>query len=173
MRAYSDVYLGDVVENQGKLFDYVANTYPDKDTEDFINAYMTSKTRQSIDQAKAYVNTMDAKELWEYFKETEHYSLQQGKACKPDEQAHEKLYEARKFRPPHLFLLNGGQVLFKLYSWSVHGSCHTWSSLRTGHGDTQDTICQHHRNAYRRNSAYPHCGRIHRRYSRSAYDTGG
>ena len=61
MRAYSDVYLGDVVENQGKLFDYVANTYPDKDTEDFINAYMTSKTRQSIDQAKAYVNTMDAK----------------------------------------------------------------------------------------------------------------
>ena len=39
---------------------------------------MTSKTRQSIDQAKAYVNTMDAKELWEYFKETEHYSLQQG-----------------------------------------------------------------------------------------------
>ena len=47
MRAYSDVYLGDVVENQGKLFDYVANTYPDKDTEDFINAYMTSKTRQS------------------------------------------------------------------------------------------------------------------------------
>ena len=43
MRAYSDVYLGDVVENQGKLFDYVANTYPDKDTEDFINAYMTSK----------------------------------------------------------------------------------------------------------------------------------
>lgn len=79
MRAYSDVYLGDVVENQGKLFDYVANTYPDKDTEDFINAYMTSKTRQSIDQAKAYVNTMDTKELWEYFKETEHYSLQQGK----------------------------------------------------------------------------------------------
>ena len=80
MRAYSDVYLGDVVENQGKLFDYIANTYPDKDTEDFINTYMTSKTRQSIDQAKAYVNTMDAKELWEYFKETEHYSLQQGKA---------------------------------------------------------------------------------------------
>lgn len=53
MRAYSDVYLGDVVENQGKLFDYVANTYPDKDTEDFINAYMTSKTRQSIDRSKS------------------------------------------------------------------------------------------------------------------------
>jgi len=32
MRAYSDVYLGDVVENQGKLFDFVAQSYPDKDT---------------------------------------------------------------------------------------------------------------------------------------------
>ena len=60
MRAYSDVYLGDVVENQGKLFDYVAQEYPDKDTEDFIQTYMASKTRRSIDEAKAYVNTMDS-----------------------------------------------------------------------------------------------------------------
>ena len=77
MRAYSEAYLNDVVENQGKLFDYVAQSFPDMDTEDFINTYMRSKTRMSIDKAKAYVNTMDAKELWEYFKETEHYSLQQ------------------------------------------------------------------------------------------------
>ena len=28
---------------------------------------MKSKTRKSIDQAMAYVNTMDAKELWDYF----------------------------------------------------------------------------------------------------------
>ena len=34
MGAYPDAYLGDVVENQGKLFDFVAQTYPDKDTED-------------------------------------------------------------------------------------------------------------------------------------------
>lgn len=62
MRAYSQDYLNDVVENQGKLFDFVAQTYPDKDTEDFIKTYMASKTRKSIDEAKAYVNTMDAKE---------------------------------------------------------------------------------------------------------------
>ena len=79
MRAYPEVYLHDIVESQGKLFDFVSQNYPEKDTSDFINTYMTSKTRQSIDQAKAYVNTMDAKELWEYFKETEHYSLKQGK----------------------------------------------------------------------------------------------
>ena len=52
MRAYSDVYLGDVVENQGKLFDMVAQSYPNSDTEDFINTYMKSKTRKCIDKAR-------------------------------------------------------------------------------------------------------------------------
>ena len=80
MRAYSDVYLDDVVENQGKLFDFVAQTFPDKDTKDFINTYMASRTRKSIDEAKAYVNTMDAKELWRYFSENEKYVLKSGKA---------------------------------------------------------------------------------------------
>lgn len=80
MGAYADVYLRDVVENQGKLFDFVAQTYSDKDTVDFICAYMNSKVRKSIDEAKAYVNTMEAKELWDYFVNTENYSLRQGKA---------------------------------------------------------------------------------------------
>ena len=51
MRAYSDVYLEDVVENQGKLFDHVAQLFPDKDTEDFIHSYMNGKTRRSIDES--------------------------------------------------------------------------------------------------------------------------
>lgn len=80
MRAYSEVYLEDVVENQGKLFDYVAQSFPDKDTEDFINAYMNGKTRKSIDEAQAYVNTMDAKELWNYYSNNEGYELKPGKA---------------------------------------------------------------------------------------------
>jgi len=80
MGAYSEIYLHDVVEAQGKLFDHVALVYPDMDTEDFICAYMVSKTRKSIDEAKAYVNTMDAKQLWAYFMETEHYVLKPGRA---------------------------------------------------------------------------------------------
>ena len=80
MRAYPEVYRDDVVETQGKLFDYVAQSFPGKSTEDFIAMYMTSKTRKSIDEAKAYVNTMDAKELWKYFTETEHYQLKDGRA---------------------------------------------------------------------------------------------
>lgn len=80
MGAYSEVYLDEVVENQGKLFDFVAQTFPDKDTEDFIRAYMVSKTRKCIDESKAYVNTMNAKELWEYFSDTERYELKSGEA---------------------------------------------------------------------------------------------
>ena len=80
MRAYSEAYLDEVVENQGKLFDFVSQNYPDKDTADFINAYMTSKTRKSIDEAKAYVNTMSFDELWNYFCETDNYELKNGKA---------------------------------------------------------------------------------------------
>lgn len=80
MPAYPDAYLNDVVENQGKLFDLVSQNYPDKDTLDFINTYMTSKTRKSIDEAQAYVNTMSALELWDYFCKTDRFELKNGKA---------------------------------------------------------------------------------------------
>lgn len=80
MRAYSEVYLDEVVENQGELFDLIAYKYPDKDTEDFINTYMKSRTRKAIDESQAYVNTMSAKELWEYFTEKEGYNLKPGEA---------------------------------------------------------------------------------------------
>ena len=80
MRSYSDAYLEDVVENQGKLFDYIALSYPESDTEEFINTYMRSKTRKSIDEAMAYVNTKDAKELWKYFVDIEKYELKRGRS---------------------------------------------------------------------------------------------
>ena len=41
---------------------------------------MKSKTRQSIDKSMAYVNTMDATQLWHYFSDTEKYSLKNGKS---------------------------------------------------------------------------------------------
>ena len=36
--------------------------------------------RKSIDEAKAYVNTMSAPELWDYFCKTEDFTLKDGKA---------------------------------------------------------------------------------------------
>ena len=78
MGAYPKEYLYDVVENQGKLFDFVAIEYPESDTKDFINTYMNSKTRQSIDVAQAYVSTMDYKELLKYFISTDNYVFKKG-----------------------------------------------------------------------------------------------
>lgn len=68
MRAYADVYLEDVVENQGKLFDLVSQEFPDKDTEDFINAYMTSKTRLSIDGSEGVCEYDGCKRALELFR---------------------------------------------------------------------------------------------------------
>ena len=82
MQAYSKAYLDEVVENQGKLFDLYAQDYPNNDTEDFIRAYMKSKTRKYIDESQAYVNTMDARELLDYFFTTEKYEKKQGKAMR-------------------------------------------------------------------------------------------
>lgn len=80
MQAYAEEYLSDVVENQGKLFDYVAFTYPDCDTVDFITCYMSGKTRKAIDSGQAYVTTMDYKTLWEYFSRNENYTPKNGSA---------------------------------------------------------------------------------------------
>lgn len=80
MRAYSESYLKEIVETQGKLFNFISQMYPKKDTIDFINSYMASSTRKSIDEAKAYVNTMDFNELWEYFCITDNFVLRDGKA---------------------------------------------------------------------------------------------
>lgn len=78
MQAYSKAYLDEVIETQGKLFDHVAMNYPEADTKDFIQAYMKSKTRQYIDEGQAFVCTMDANTLWEYFQQTDRYELKPG-----------------------------------------------------------------------------------------------
>lgn len=75
MGAYSKAYLEEIIENQGKLFDYVAITYPDMDTEDFIRSYMKSNTRKYVDEAQAFVCTMDVQTLWKYFLHTDRYEL--------------------------------------------------------------------------------------------------
>lgn len=82
MKAYHGAYLNDVVENQGELFDYIAMSYPDYDTEDFITRYMVSKTREAIDEGQVYVNTMDYKTLLDYFLANDQFAPKKGKAMK-------------------------------------------------------------------------------------------
>lgn len=82
MHAYNEIYLSEVVQTQGKLFDIVSQNFSHKDTADFINSYMKSKTRQFIDQSQAFVMTMDAKTLLEYFLETDKYDFKDGETLK-------------------------------------------------------------------------------------------
>lgn len=73
MYAYSEVYLKEVVETQGRLFDEVAEYEQGIDVKQFICDYMNSRTRKFIDEGQAYVATLDAEELWNYFCKTENY----------------------------------------------------------------------------------------------------
>lgn len=78
MRAYSESYLKEVVENQGKLFDSVREFEPGIDVESFIEKYMISKTRKYIDDGQAYVCTLAPDELWNYFRKTDNYTPNKG-----------------------------------------------------------------------------------------------
>ena len=80
MRAYSEVYLKEIVETQGDLFESVREYAPGIDVKNFIEAYMSGRTRSYIDSAKAYVCTMDAEELWKYFQKEEHFCPKAGES---------------------------------------------------------------------------------------------
>lgn len=79
MKRYDKAYLNDVVYNQGKLFDYVSWNFTNCDILDFIQCYMKSNTRKYLDQGKAYLLTMDYKELLDYFLKNDNYKFKEGK----------------------------------------------------------------------------------------------
>ena len=79
MEVFSKAYLEEVIENQGKLFEYAQDYCPGMDIEDFIDHYMNSRTRSLIDEGQAYVSTMDAESLFDYFLKNDKYKLKQGK----------------------------------------------------------------------------------------------
>lgn len=82
MDVFSEAYLEEVIENQGKLFEYAEEHCPGIDVADFIEAYMKSRTRALIDEGQAYVSTMDAESLFNYFLENDKYQPKQGKVAK-------------------------------------------------------------------------------------------
>ena len=79
MEVFSKAYLEEVIENQGKLLEYAQDHCPGMDIEDFIDQYMKSRTRSLIDEGQAYVSTMDAESLFDYFLKNDKYELKQGK----------------------------------------------------------------------------------------------
>lgn len=79
MHAYDESYLNEIVETQGKLFEEVQDYVPNIDMENFIYEYMNSKTRKYVDSAQAYVCTLDAKNLWDYFCTVDSFNPTSGK----------------------------------------------------------------------------------------------
>lgn len=71
MTAYDWIYLDEIVETQGWLFECLDDLVPGIDMDDFINRYMRSETRKWVDIAYPYVGTMNYDILYEYFVETE------------------------------------------------------------------------------------------------------
>lgn len=82
MEVFSKSYLKQVVETQGELFDLFARQYPECDTDDFIAAYMTGKTRADIDAGQAYVCTMFAEDLLRRFLDETGYRPRPGESMK-------------------------------------------------------------------------------------------
>lgn len=80
MHPYHKSYLKEVVETQGKLFGEISEYEPGIDVKSFIEKFMISRTRQFIDIGQAYVCTLSAKELWNYFCEVDKYKPDKGDA---------------------------------------------------------------------------------------------
>ena len=79
MEVFSESYLEEVIETQGQLFEYAEAHCPEIDTADFINTYMKSSTRAKIDEGQAYLCTMDAGSLFDYFLKYDGYIVKNGK----------------------------------------------------------------------------------------------
>lgn len=78
MHPYPECYRDEIVETQGNLFSLVADLKPPADVDDFITAYIKSRTRAFIDRADAYLSNLDARELYAYFCQSERYEPKAG-----------------------------------------------------------------------------------------------
>lgn len=79
MNAYPECYVNEIVETQGKLFELVSDS-PSIDFDDFIERYMTGKTRTYLDRADAYLSNLNEKELFEYFCKVDGFYPKVGKS---------------------------------------------------------------------------------------------
>ena len=79
MNAYPECYVNEIVETQGMLFELVSDS-PSIDFDDFIERYMTGKTRTYLDRADAYLSNLNEKELFEYFCRVDGFCPKEGKS---------------------------------------------------------------------------------------------
>ena len=77
-RPYSEAYLQEVMETQGKFFERLQDEPEPIDSEDMITAYLNSDTRRQLDEGHAYYLTLNADDLKRVFLEESGYRPKSG-----------------------------------------------------------------------------------------------
>ena len=77
-RPYSEAYLQEVMETQGKFFERLQDEPEPIDSEDMITAYLKSDTRRQLDEGHAYYLTLNADDLKRVFLEESGYQPKSG-----------------------------------------------------------------------------------------------
>ena len=75
---YDGLYLQEVAETQGALFERLQDVEPSADGVDFVRSYMKSSTRALIDRGDVYLATIGAKGLMDYYCREERPELKPG-----------------------------------------------------------------------------------------------
>lgn len=76
MKPYDEVYLSQVVEEQGKFFERLQDITPAVDSEAMMTAFMHSGIRRQMDEGQAWYLTLDADHIKRVF--LEEYKPQAG-----------------------------------------------------------------------------------------------
>ena len=75
---YDGLYLQEVAETQGALFERLQDMEPSADGVDFVRSYMKSGTRALIDKGDVYLATIGSKGLMDYYRQEERPELKSG-----------------------------------------------------------------------------------------------
>lgn len=79
---YSRLYLQEIAETQGALFESLQDSVPTADGLAFIRDYMKSDTRALIDRGDVYLSTLSSKELMEYYRKEDSPEIKAGKSLR-------------------------------------------------------------------------------------------
>ncbi len=75
---YDGVYLQEIAETQGALFERLQDEEPQIDGLAFIRSYMKSATRSFLDRGDVYLATLGPRELMNYYQTEELHEPKQG-----------------------------------------------------------------------------------------------
>ena len=76
---YAEVYLSEIAETQGRMFEKMQDDFPTTDGVAFVKSYMNSTTREHLDSGDAYLANLSATELRNYFLTQDKQVMQNGR----------------------------------------------------------------------------------------------